>query len=170
MLPAQDGVWGISAYREPEGSWFYATMGLTDLFELFTPGEPGDDGTRWSGFGFELTMRVRAADGAAPTWPVELLSELGKYVYKTGSGFAAGHRMATGGPITGGKPQSRLTALAFADDPAFEPLDTPLGRVEFVTVVGITADELERMKATTTATVLDEVRARSPRLGTDPAR
>jgi hypothetical protein len=40
-LPAQDGVWGISGYRE-EASWFYVTYGLTDLFDLFSKPDPNE--------------------------------------------------------------------------------------------------------------------------------
>jgi hypothetical protein len=171
-LPAQDGVWGISGYRDGT-SWFYVTFGLTDLFDLFTKPDPSDvepDSVVWSGFGFELTMRVRSDEPTPPLWPVELLSKLGKYVYQTQSVFEHGHRLDPRGPITGGNPPTSLTALAFADDPVFAPTDTPLGRVEFITVVGITAEELERMKASTTDTVLAELRTQSPNLETDPAR
>jgi hypothetical protein len=169
-LPAQDGLWGISAYRDGD-AWFYVTYGLTDLFELFRSPEVRADGDgKWSGFGFELTMRVLSPEGDPPLWPVNLLEELGKYVYKTKSGFEHGHRFDPRGPITGGKPPTRLTALAFANDPALEPIETPLGRVEFIAVVGITADELARAKATTTDDVLAELRLDSSRLVTDPAR
>jgi hypothetical protein len=171
-LPAQDGVWGISGYRDGT-SWFYITFGLTDLFDLFTKPDPkkiDPDEVVWSGFGCELTMRVRSDEPTPPLWPVELLSKLGKYVYQTKSAFEHGHRLDPRGPITGGNPPTALTALAFAEDPVFEPIDTPLGRVEFVTVVGITSDELARMKATTTDTVLADLRIHSPHLETDPAR
>jgi hypothetical protein len=171
MLPAQDGVWGFSAYRDGN-AWFYVTYGLTDLFELFRPPEEGlpDDGIRWSGFGFELTMRVASTETQPPLWPVDLLDKLGKYVYQTKAGFEHGHRLNPGGPITGGNPPTQLTALAFASDPVLDPIETPLGRVEFITAVGITADELGRMKATTTDDVLSELRTASSRLVTDTAR
>src|SRR4051812_2741733 len=79
--PAQDGVWGISGYREGM-SWFYVTLGLTDLFDLFLKPEPSEvdpDAVVWSGFGFELTMRVQSDEETPPIWPVELLSKLAKY-------------------------------------------------------------------------------------------
>jgi hypothetical protein len=146
-LPAQDGVWGISAYRDRD-AWLYVTYGLTDLFELFRPPEEGSagDGVKWSGFGFEITIRVLSSEAEPPLWPVSLLEKLGKYVYQTQTGFEHGHRLDPGGPITGGHPPTRLTALAFANDPILEAIETPLGRVEFITAVGITAEELARMK------------------------
>jgi hypothetical protein len=171
-LPAQDGVWGISGYRD-EGSWLYVTYGLTDLFDLFKkpgPGEVDPDAVVWSGFGFELTMRVRSDEPTPPLWPVELLSKLGKYVYQTKAGFEHGQRLDPRGPITGGTPPTALMALAFVEDPVLQAFDTPLGRVEFITVVGITSDELARMNASSTDAVVDELRQQSPQLVTDPSR
>jgi hypothetical protein len=57
--------------------------------------------------------------------------------------------------------------LAFAEDPQLPRIDSPLGRALFLTVVGITADELARMKVTSTDQVLATL---SPLLITDPAR
>lgn len=171
LLPAQDGVWGIGGYRDGS-SWFYVTFGLTDLFDMFIKPDPSEvepDSVVWSGFGFELTMRVRSDEPTPPLWPVELLSVLGKHVYGKQVGFEEGHRLDVRGAITGGNPPTALTALAFANDPVFQPFDGPLGRVEFITAVGITSDELERMKDAT-ASGLDELKRQSPQLVTDPAR
>ena len=43
-----------------------------------------DDGP--SGFGFELTFRLRRApeDRCPPTWPAELMQSLAKYVFNSG--------------------------------------------------------------------------------------
>ena len=40
-----------------------------------------------SGFGFELTLRLRREDGESspPTWPAELMQGLARYVFSTGS-------------------------------------------------------------------------------------
>jgi hypothetical protein len=53
---------------------------------------------------------------------------------------------------------------------ALVPHHSPLGSAQFLAVVGITADELERMKRTTTAEVLSELAEHSPLLITDPTR
>jgi hypothetical protein len=45
-----------------------------------------------------------------------------------------------GGPIAPGK-DSAVTALLFTVDPVLKQLDTPNGRVDFLTAIGITADE-----------------------------
>lgn len=161
-LPGQDGIYGLSAYRVDD-HWLLITFGLTELFS-----KESDD-PEISGFGFELTLRLPAVEDQPPAWSLRLLKQLGSYVFDSGRVYSNGHRMDPGGPITG-TPDTRLTALAFTDDPQLPAIDTPHGSARFLTVVGITADELARMKATSTAEVLAELAATSPRLITDPSR
>lgn len=147
-LPGQDGIYGLSAYRVND-HWLLVTFGLTELF-----GKNSAD-PEVSGWGFELTMRVPAGEAQPPAWTLRLLQQLGRYVFGTGRPFEHGHRMDPGGPITGA-PDTRLTAVAFAADPELGTINTPNGSVQFLTVVGVTAEELARMKATSTALVLAE--------------
>lgn len=161
-LPDQDGIYGLSAYRST-GHWLLVTFGLTELF-----GKESDD-AEVSGWGFELTFRVPAGTAQPPAWAIGLLQQLGQYVFGTGRPFAEGHRVDVGGPITGAS-DTRLTAIAFAADPQLPTIDTPFGFARFLTLVGVTADELARMKATTTEQVLTELASHSPWLVTDPHR
>ncbi|MFG1643081.1 suppressor of fused domain protein [Amycolatopsis sp. NPDC049252] len=94
----------LSAYRDA-GHWLLVTFGLTELFT-----KESDD-TGISGWGFELTMRVPAGDGPPAPWSLNLLRQLGGYVFSTGRVFEPGHRLNPGGPITGAS-DTRLTALA----------------------------------------------------------
>ena len=162
-LPDQDGLYGLSAYQDGD-DWFFITYGLTELF-----GKASDDPTT-SGWGFELTMRVPATEAEPPVWPRKLLDKLGSYVFSSGRPFAAAHRFDFGEPITSGTPPSNLTCAAFAVDPQFGQIETPNGSVTFLTLVGITADELAEMKASTTAAVIDEMVKSNPRLVSDPRR
>ena len=158
-VPGQTGIYGLSAYRA-DGHWLLVTFGLTDLFGQ-------DEGAEVSGWGFELVMRVpRTGEQPPPAWSLKLLDKLGQYVFGNEQPLASGHRMDPGGPITG-EPGTRLTALAFAEDPQLPRIESPLGRALFLTVVGVTADELARMKVTSTDQVLAGL---SPLLITDPAR
>ena len=156
VLPGQDGVYGVSAYRVP-GSWFFVTFGLTELYE-----KESDDAAV-SGWGFELTMRIPRADGEAqpPQWPLTLLARLGEYVFTSASPFGPGHRLDPGGPITG-TTDTRLTAVAFTPDPELPSITTANGSVEFLQVVGISSAELERMQQSTTAAVLKDLAGRIP--------
>jgi hypothetical protein len=159
-------LYGLSAYRSG-GHWLLVTFGMTELF-----GKDSDD-PDVSGWGHELTMRVPRnrddADDQPPPWTLRLLQQLVSHVFEAGTPFADGHRLDPGGPVTGAD-DTRLTALAFTADPELPPIDSPFGSATFLTVVGITGDELDRMKATSTAEVLRELRADSPLLVTDPSR
>ncbi len=145
--------------------WFFLTFGLSELFHKET------DDPAISGWGFELTMRTpRGGDeDQPPQWPLRLLTSLGTYVFSASSPFAAGHRMAPGGPITG-TDDTRLTALAFAQDPELNSISTPNGSVAFLAVVGITAGELAQMKGSSTAAVLESLATQNRNLVTDPLR
>jgi Suppressor of fused protein (SUFU) len=161
-LPGQDGIYGLSAYLDGT-HWLLVTFGLTELF-----GKVGEDPVV-SGWGFELTMRVPADDNLPPAWALRLLERLGQYVYSGQKPLAPGHRLDPGGPITGAA-GTRLTALAFTADPQLPAIDTPHGAVQFLAVVGITAEELAQMKASSTDRVLADLAAVSPLLVTDPQR
>ena len=162
-LPDQDGLYGLSAYRQGD-LWFFVTYGLSELFAK------GSDNADVSGWGFEMTMRVAGSEVEPPAWPRALLDRLGSYVFSSGRPFAIGHRLDAVSPITGGNPPTRLTCLAFSADPELGTIETPNGALTFLTVLGITPDELAQMKAATTATVLDEMRKANPLLVTDPLR
>ncbi|NXN26279.1 SUFU protein, partial [Nycticryphes semicollaris] len=74
---------GNPALNVPE-HWHYISFGLSDLYgdnrvHEFT----GTDGP--SGFGFELTFRLKRETGesAPPTWPAELMQGLARYVFQS---------------------------------------------------------------------------------------
>ncbi|RMC11443.1 hypothetical protein DUI87_11562 [Hirundo rustica rustica] len=74
---------GNPALNVPE-HWHYVSFGLSDLYgdnrvHEFT----GTDGP--SGFGFELTFRLKRETGesAPPTWPAELMQGLARYVFQS---------------------------------------------------------------------------------------
>ena len=140
------------------------TFGLTDLFDKADGEDP-----KISGWGFELTMRVPVTSDQPPAWVLDLIEKLARYVYHSGQPFAHGHRMEPGGPITG-RSDTRLTAVAFATDPQLPRITSQNGSSIFLTVVGISAEELARMKETTTDAVLDELVEVSPLYVTDVGR
>lgn len=65
--------------------WHYVSFGLSDLHgdgrvhDVSGPDSP-------SGFGFELTFRLRKEEGdtAPPTWPAAVMQGLAKYVFQSG--------------------------------------------------------------------------------------
>ncbi|MBO2448244.1 suppressor of fused domain protein [Actinomadura barringtoniae] len=144
------GVQELSAHAG-DGYWLLVTWGFSDL-----------DGqleavAGLSGLGFELTMRVPRTDDdeMPPGWALQTLRKLGEYVFGEGYAFADGHRMGVAGKL--GPESSRLDALAFVTDPELGAIDTPGGRIEFITAVGVTREELAEAKATSNDEVLAQL-------------
>jgi suppressor of fused len=154
MLPDQDGLWGISAYRRPD-HWFFVTYGLSELFVKVR--EDPDV----SGWGEELTMRLALGDtNEPPQWGARLLSRLGQLVYERGIPYEAGGRQEFQAALPPIPP-----VVCFTADPELPlAIDTPHGRLEFVAVVPISTETLEAMRQASTAQVLDELRGRNPLL------
>jgi suppressor of fused len=134
-----DPLAGISVWQraEPVPHWHYVTYGFSE--QHAKPGKnPG-----LSGYGFELTFRLAttaAQQDEPPIWPIHLLQNLGRYVFRSGNGFNDGDRLDAGGPIAHGS-TTQLCALGFAFDGELETIDTPNGKVTFLQVVGLTQDE-----------------------------
>jgi Suppressor of fused protein (SUFU) len=160
---------GCSAYPAA-GHWHYVTYGLS---ELYTPG--AEDDPEWSGWGFELTLRVvRGGEAEAPGWPFTVLNHLANFINAQGVLVEDGHRMDLRQPITGypntDGPDTALTVFAFTVDPQLDTIDTPNGRVVFYQAVGVTAEEKTRMQESSTRHLLDQLAGSNPLLITDPAR
>ncbi|WP_438433506.1 suppressor of fused domain protein [Gorillibacterium sp. sgz500922] len=167
LLGGNDPLDGISAYRaeEPIPHWHLVTFGFSELYDK-TWKDPD-----LSGFGFELTFRVvrTPEEEEPPAWALNLLQNMARYVFRSGNGFASGHFLDANGPICLGA-DTKLTALAFMEDPELPAADTPNGRVEFLQMVGITGDELEAMKLWNPLGVLEAGKAALPGYITDLAR
>jgi hypothetical protein len=160
---------GCSAYPA-NGHWHYVTFGLSELYDKDAMADP-----EWSGWGFELTMRVaRGAEALPVGWPFAILNQVANYVNRESAPVADGdrtdlQRAVTGFPDTDG-PDTGLTVLAFTVDPQLGTIDTPNGRVTFLQAVGVTAEEKTRMRQSSTAEVIAELARDNPLLVTDPAR
>ena len=153
-LGGQDPLDGISVYWNPapRPHWHYVTYGFSELY-----GKETDDAAE-SGFGFELTFRLAAEPGAGPedappTWPMSLLQNLARYVFKSGNGVEQGHHLDANGPIALDT-DTALRHLAFIDDPQLPALDTANGRVRLLQVVGLTDDEMAAVKRWSTTALL----------------
>ncbi|MNI29405.1 Suppressor of fused protein (SUFU) [compost metagenome] len=167
ILGGKDPLNGISAYmaEKPYPHWHFVTFGFSELYEK----ESQDP--EYSGYGFELTFRLaRTADEQEPpAWALNILQNMGRYVFSSGNIFASGHYLDANGPICLDA-DSKLTALAFTDDPELPAIDTPNGRVEFLQMVGITADELEAMTTWNTNAFLHASQEELPGYITDLSR
>ncbi|NHZ90580.1 suppressor of fused domain protein [Massilia sp. CCM 8733] len=138
FLGGGDPLDGISVYHSTQGwpHWHYVTYGLSELY-----GKQSEDPDH-SGYGLELTFRLRALPGEteAPSWAFDFLQNLARYIFRTGNVFEDGHWMTANGPIALDTPTS-ICSMAFAGDPQLPAIETVNGRVAFVQVVGLTLEE-----------------------------
>lgn len=142
MLGGPDPIDGISVFRSdrPVPHWHFVTYGFTELHS-----KEWED-PQVSGFGFELTFRLPINDeDEPPTWALNFLQNLGRYVFETGNRFEAGHYLNLNGPIAV-EESTAIKAIVFIEDPELGAIDTPHGSVTFLQIVGITLDELETIK------------------------
>jgi len=167
MLGGDDPLDGLSAYKaeQPSPHWHIVTFGFSELYD-----KESDD-TEHSGYGFELTFRLarEETEEEPPAWALNLLQNMGRYVFRSGNVFRSGDYLDANGPICLGS-DTKLTALAFVDDPELPAADTPNGRVQFLQMVGITGCELEAMQTWNTLGMLKACEEHMPRYITDLAR
>jgi hypothetical protein len=145
MLGGEDPLDGISLYKSFSGSiehFHFVTYGFSQLYydeEAF--------GSDYSKFGFELTFRLKPfeSDDEYPTWVINLLQNIARYVFSSGKWFEEFHYMNANGPIRLDT-DTAITALAFCIDPELGVIETPHGEVQFLQMFGITSNEYEQLK------------------------
>jgi hypothetical protein len=153
---------GVSAYRRDD-HWHYVSYGMTELYDKES------DRADESGWGFEFTIRVArpAGEQAPPHWPIGLLQNIGRYVFRSGNTFGVGHHMNLNGPISSAATGTLIRAVAFTDDPELPPIETPHGAMRFLQVVGLTLAEYEAVEAWRATAVLAVLEPYLPLLVTD---
>jgi suppressor of fused-like protein len=132
----------IYALADP-AHWHVVTLGLSDL-------------------NFELTVRLSRPDDTVPLWAVDLMVSLARYARGSGHPFAAGHHIDLRGPIKLDS-DTAITAAALTIDPTLGPV----AGVEFLQLIGLTADDLELCRSWHTSAVVDLLRRRDPFLVTE---
>ncbi|XP_058241925.1 suppressor of fused homolog isoform X2 [Hemibagrus wyckioides] len=170
----------ISMYRnvgcpalDVQEHWHYVSLGLSDLYgdnrvHEFT----GQDGP--SGFGFELTFRLKREPGetAPPTWPAELMQGLARYVFQSENTFCSGDHISWHSPLDNS--ESRIQHMLLTEDPQMQPVQTPFGLVSFLQIVGVCTEELQAAQQWNGQGILDLLRgvhvAGGPWLITDMRR
>ncbi|XP_064451295.1 suppressor of fused homolog isoform X4 [Mirounga angustirostris] len=111
--------------------WHYISFGLSDLYGDSRVHEfTGTDGP--SGFGFELTFRLKRETGesAPPTWPAELMQGLARYVFQSENTFCSGDHVSWHSPLDNS--ESRIQHMLLTEDPQMQPVQTPFGVVTFL--------------------------------------
>lgn len=125
----------VRCYRAKD-HWHYVSYGCSDLDEKSHPD------SKFSGFGFELTFRLRDKSKTAPLWPVQLLQSLVRYVYKSKSYFNDGDYF----PFNAAWQEAfHVPGVIFTADPEVAPITTEYGELGFLQVVGVDKDCIARI-------------------------
>lgn len=166
-LGGPDPLDGLSCYRAegPPLHWHFVSYGMSELY-----GKHGQD-PAVSGWGFELTFRLARAAGetSPPPWAISFLQHIGRYVFNAGNTLGHGHHLDCKGAIAPNA-ETDLVAVLFLRDVELPPIDTPHGRVEFLQMVGITADELDASRAWIPEALAAVMQERNPLLVTELSR
>jgi hypothetical protein len=167
-MALSDNLQGCSAY-DAGSHWHFVSYGMS---ELYVPGPEADPSI--SGWGYEFTFRLtKNGESEPPDWPFTLINALANDANRRGVLYTAGDRIDIGKAITGypnveDVPPTRLTVLALTQDTELPERQTPNGRLGFLQLVGVTADQKAHMLARTTAEVLAELQSGNPLLVTTP--
>lgn len=151
-LGGSDPLDGVEIWESDKGCphWLYVTYGFSDLYaddeeEDIDGSDDVDGSSRVSGFGFELTFRLkRGREDTPPGWPINMLQNLARYVFSSGNTFDSGHYLNANGPIAL-ETDTQLTCIGFLTDPELGRIDTVNGSMIFLEAIGITKDEQDAM-------------------------
>ncbi|MBF0761079.1 suppressor of fused domain protein [Dysgonomonas mossii] len=175
MLGGEDPLDGVSIY-DSQKDMFHRHLVSYGMSELYYNEEAA--GGEFSKWGFEFTFRLKpfAEDGDDPTWVVNLMNNLARYVIKSGKWFEEYHVIPANGPIRlNSTAQINIVGVAFVSDPELGKIQTPHGEVSFLQMVGLTANEMNRITSASSAydevkKVLDEMKTTNPLMVTDLLR
>ncbi|MFY2556332.1 suppressor of fused domain protein [Corallococcus terminator] len=135
-----DPNWGPMGVRAAPPSpdypyWTYVTSGLSNPFTV-APGEEFPDESP-SGIGYEMVIHTPEQ----AKWPVFRLLDMMAYNLVTLRAFALNHRYPVEGTLDGG--DSKLGGFVFVRDPSRpDHFTLPSGKVELLTLVGVTKNEM----------------------------
>lgn len=175
MVGGEDPLDGVSIY-DSQKDIFHRHLVSYGMSELYYNEEAA--GGEFSKWGFEFTFRLKPfdEDGDDPTWVVNLMNNLARYVIKSGKWFEEYHVIPANGPIRlNSTAEINIVGVAFVSDPELGKIQTPHGEVSFLQMVGLTGDEMNRITSASSAydevkKVLDEIRVTNPLMITDLLR
>ncbi|MCI8649803.1 MAG: suppressor of fused domain protein [Anaerotruncus sp.] len=165
MFGGEEYLDGYSAYTSPNGYQHLLTYGMSELYtneEAF--------GGEWSGWGYEMTMKLPEQSAQACQWAFSMLGNLARYTFTQKRYFEPLQYVSGGGQsICCDRPDSAITGLLVVEDTELPGIDTLYGRVDFLQLVGITEPELQAVIANRelVPVLLERMKQKNPRLITD---
>lgn len=131
---------GISIYSSDKGYKHLVTFGMTTLY-----GDEDAFGGEWNGWGYEMTMKLKENSSENCKWAIDMMCNLARYTYTSKRIFEPNQCVrGNGSPIHVGS-DSRISGLLLVADTELQPQLSVYGRTEFIQLVGITAEEANRI-------------------------
>ena len=145
-------------------SWSYVTSGLSNPFTLAPGMEFADDAP--SGIGYEMVIHTPEE----AQWPVLRLLDMMAYNLVCLRAFALGHRYPVEGTLDGGA-ETKLNGVVFVRDPSRPAhFDLPSGRVQLLTLVGATKNEMAFARSNGVDKLMEKLHAAGSGVVTDCTR
>ena len=131
---------GTSVYTrdDPRPHHHLIPYGLSDLY--YSPDAAGGERSGW---GYELSIRVPVEPGEGPdgpVWALNMMRNIANFAHSSQRVFMPGDWIRSDNPIRADYP-TQLKGLLFVTDPELGVIDTPHGKVDFLQLVGILAEE-----------------------------
>jgi suppressor of fused len=128
--------------------WHYISLGLSDLYgdSRIHPIDPSESTDRSSGFGFELTLRLKKnAEISPPSWPAQLMQQLARYVFLSKNKLLPSDYINWNQPLNG-EEGCKIKQILITLDCQLKRITTVLGHVSFCQIVGVTDEEVSADK------------------------
>jgi len=138
MFGGEEYLDGCSLYPSPNGYQHLLTYGMSTLYV-----DAESFGGDFSGWGYEMTMKVRAGDADECNWALNSLRNLARYTYTSKRWFEPFQFISGRGEPLRTDSDTLLTSYVVALDTEVGGIDTVHGRVDFLQLVGITQAELD---------------------------
>ena len=162
MFGGQQYLDGCSIYPSPNGYQHLVTYGLSTLYV-----DEDAYGGEFSGWGYELTIKLRADGPDDCLWAVDSLANLARYTYQSKRWFEPYAFISGGGrPLRQGS-DTALTSYVVVPDTEVAGIDTVHGRVDFLQLVGVTQAELDQVAGTSPEGATERCRAFVDRMRAD---
>lgn len=134
----------VVVFKNENRFWHYVSLGFSELYE-----KESDD-KDISGYGFELSFRLKfTTETEPPSWPSAWIQSWARYVFDTGHIFHPPDYADNEYPIdhwSDSAIKSNRTGILFLNDTTLKDIGTPNGKVNFISMVGVSPADLAEAK------------------------
>ncbi|WP_328331520.1 suppressor of fused domain protein [Kribbella sp. NBC_00382] len=162
MFGGEEYLDGCSIFPSPNGYQHLLTYGMSTLYV-----DEESYGGEFSGWGYEMTMKVRADGPDDCGWAVSSMSNLARYTYTSKRWFEPFQFISGRGQPLRTDSNTLLTSYLTVPDTEVNGIDTLHGRVDFIQLVGITQPELDWIAGTSPEGATDRTKALAQRIAED---